>query len=187
LGEFAEGALLLFLFSLGHALEERALDRARNAIRALAQLAPRIAVVQRDGEEVDVPVDEIKIGDVAIVKPGVRIPVDGEVLQGLSSVDQSPVTGESIPVEKNIGDPVFAGTVNGDGALNVKVTKLSRDSTLARVMEMVERAQTQKSPTQQLTERFSRIFVPSVLLLDLLFILLPPSLACLFATHSCGR
>ncbi len=174
LGEFAEGALLLFLFSLGHALEERALDRARNAIRALADLAPKTALVRRNGEERELPVEELQIGDVVIVRPGVRVPVDGEVLTGQSAVDQSPITGESIPVDKALGDPVFAGSVNGEGALEVRVTRLARDSTLARVMEMVERAQAQKSPTQQMTERFTRWFVPTVLIGDLLLILVPP-------------
>jgi Cd2+/Zn2+-exporting ATPase len=174
LGEFAEGALLLFLFSLGHALEERALDRARNAIRALADLAPKTALVRRGGGEIEVPVGQLQIGDIVVVRPGVRVPVDGEVLAGESAVDQSPITGESIPVDKTPGDHVFAGSVNGEGALEVRVTRLARDSTLARVMEMVERAQAQKSPTQQMTERFTRWFVPAVLVGDLLLIAIPP-------------
>ncbi len=176
LGEFAEGALLLFLFSLGHALEERALDRARRAIRALGDLAPKTALVRREVSEVEVPVEDVQIGEVVIVRPGVRIPVDGEVLEGESSVDQSPVTGESVPVPKAPGDPVFVGSVNGDGALEVRVTKLARDNTLARVIEMVERAQVQKSPTQRTTERFTRIFVPAVLVADVMLIVIPPLL-----------
>jgi len=174
LGDFAEGALLLFLFSLGHALEERALDRARNAIRALADLAPRTALVRRDGGEQEVPVEELQIGDVVLIRPGVRVPVDGQVLAGRSAVDQSPVTGESVPVERAPGDEVFAGTVNGQGTLEVRVTKLARDSTLARVMEMVERAQAQKSPTQQSMESFTRVFVPVILVSDVLLIVIPP-------------
>jgi Cd2+/Zn2+-exporting ATPase len=181
LGEFAEGALLLFLFSLGHALEERVLDRARNAIQALADLAPKTALVRRDGGEIEAPVDELQIGDMVIVRPGVRLPVDGEVTAGESAVDQSPVTGESIPVDKTPGEPVFAGSVNGEGALEVQVTRLARDSTLARVMEMVERAQAQKSPTQQITERFTAWFVPAVLVVDLLLIVIPPLFGVPFA------
>ncbi len=181
LGEFAEGALLLFLFSLGHALEERALDRARNAIRALADLAPKTALVRRDGRELEVPVDDLQIGEEVIVRPGVRIPVDGEVLAGRSAVDQSPVTGESTPVDKGPGDEVFAGTVNGQGTLEVRVTKLARDSTLARVMEMVERAQAQKSPTQLSMEKFTRVFVPVVLVSDALLIVVPPLFGVPFA------
>jgi Cd2+/Zn2+-exporting ATPase len=174
LGDFAEGALLLFLFSLGHALEERALDRARAAIRALADLAPKIALVKRDGKEAEIPVEQLQLDDVVIVRPGVRVPVDGAVLAGQSGVDQAPVTGESMPVDKNPSDIVFAGSVNGEGALEVKVTKLAKDSTLARVMKMVEEAQTQKSPTQQTVEKFERVFVPGVLVVTALVILVPP-------------
>ncbi len=174
LGDFAEGALLLFLFSLGHALEERALDRARAAVRALADLTPKTALVRRAGAEVEVPVEGLRIEDVAIVRPGARIPVDGLVVAGRSGVDQSPVTGESLPVDKQPGDQAFAGSVNGEGVLEVQVTRLAKDSTLARVMEMVEEAQAQKSPTQQLTERFERRFVPAVLVADVLLIVVPP-------------
>ena len=174
LGDWAEGALLLFLFSLGHSLEERALDQARAAIRALADLAPKTAPVKRDGREVEVPVAELQLAEVVIVRPGVRIPVDGEIRVGQSAVDQSPVTGESVPVDKAPGDAVFAGSVNGDGALEVKVTRLAKDSTLARVMTMVEEAQTQKSPTQQTVEKFERVFVPGVLILTGLVIVVPP-------------
>jgi Cd2+/Zn2+-exporting ATPase len=174
LGSFAEGALLLFLFSLGHALEERALDRARAAVRALADLAPRTALVQREGQEQEVVVESLQIGDMVIIRPGVRIPVDGVIGIGSSGIDQSPVTGESLPVDKTPGNKVFAGTINGEGALEVKVTRLAKDSTLARVMKMVEEAQAQKSPTQQTIERFERIFVPAVLIVTGLVIVLPP-------------
>lgn len=174
LGEFAEGALLLFLFSLGHALEHRALDRARSAIRALGDLTPKTALVLRGGSEREVPVDTVQIGETAVVKPGVRLPVDGEVTSGDSSVNQAPVTGESIPVDVSQGDQVYAGSINGQGVLHVRATRLARDSTLARVARMVERAQTQKSPTQQFTEKFTRIFVPLILIGDLLLIVVPP-------------
>ncbi|MBV6403172.1 MAG: Cadmium-transporting ATPase [Anaerolineales bacterium] len=174
LGEFAEGALLLFLFSLGHALEERALDRARRAVRALADLAPKTALVRRDGKEQESPVESLQLDDVVIVRPGVRIPVDGIILDGDSGIDQSSVTGESLPVDKTVGDQVFASTVNGEGALEVKVTRLAKDSTLARVMKMVEEAQAQKSPTQQTVEKFERVFVPAVLILTALVIGIPP-------------
>lgn len=174
LGEFAEGALLLFLFSLGHALEERALDRARAAVKALAELAPKTALVRRDGKEQELPVESLQLDDVVIVRPGVRIPVDGIILDGRSGVDQASVTGESLPVDKIPGDQVFAGTINGEGALEVKVARLAKDSTLARVMKMVEEAQAQKSPTQQTVEKFERVFVPAVLILTALVIILPP-------------
>jgi Cd2+/Zn2+-exporting ATPase len=174
LGEFAEGALLLFLFSLGHALEDRALDRARDAVRALADLAPKTALVKRDGKEQELPVESLQLDDIVIVRPGVRIPVDGVILSGNSGIDQASVTGESLPVDKAPGEPVFASTVNGEGALEVKVTRLAKDSTLARVMKMVEEAQGQKSPTQQTVEKFERVFVPGVLILTVMVIVVPP-------------
>jgi len=182
IGQYPEGALLLFLFSLGHALEERALNRARQSIRALADLAPRHAVVRREGVETLQPVERVEIGDIVIVRPGERFPVDGRVLSGSSAVDQAPVTGESVPVDKAPGDEVYAGSVNGEGALEVQVTRLARDSTLRRVMRMVEQAQAQKSPTQQLTERFMAWYVPAVLLIALTIISLPPLLGVSFAT-----
>ena len=174
LGQLGEGALLLFLFSLGHALEELALDRARNAVRKLGELTPKTALVRRDGRDVEVPVETLGLGEVVVVKPGVRIPVDGVVQGGGSSVDQAPVTGESLPVEKTAGDAVFAGTVNGEGALEVKVTRLAKDNTLARVMRLVEEAQGQKTRTQKMTERFTSWFVPVVLVGAVLLIFVPP-------------
>jgi Cd2+/Zn2+-exporting ATPase len=176
LGEFADGGLLLFLFSLGDALEDRALGRARKSVEALGELTPKTALVRREGEEVEVPVESLRLDEQAIVRPGVRIPVDGVILKGSSAVDQSPVTGESLPVEKAPGDTVFAGTINGEGALEVRVTRLAKDSTLARVMKMVEEAQAQKSPTQTAVEKFERVFVPAVLGLTVLVIAVPPLL-----------
>ncbi len=181
LGTWAEGALLLFLFSLGHALEERGLDRARAAIRALGELTPKTALVIRAGAETEMPVEQLQLDDIVVVRPGVRIPVDGEVLAGQSGVDQSPVTGESAPVDKQPGDTVFAGAVNGEGALEVRVTRLAQDSTLARVMKMVAEAQAQKSPTQQTVEKFERVFVPTVLGVTVLIIVVPPLLGVPFS------
>ena len=174
LGEWPEGALLLFLFSFGHALEHYAMDRARGAIRALAELAPKTARVRRDGLEQEVPTHSLRIGELVLVRAGERIPADGRVSEGSSAVDQAPITGESLPVEKEPGDPVFAGTINGDGYLGVETTKAPEDSTLARVIEMVEQAQVAKSPTQRFTERFERIFVPSTLVVTAAVIVLPP-------------
>ncbi|MCC6167582.1 MAG: cadmium-translocating P-type ATPase [Caldilineaceae bacterium] len=174
LGEWAEGAFLLFLFSLGHAGEHYALDRARNAVNALGELMPKTARVRRSDDLVEVPVESLQVGDVAVVRPGDRIPVDGAVVQGAGSVDQSPITGESMPVEKQPGDTVFAGSVNQSAALEVRVTALARDNTLSRVMHLVQEAQSQQSPTQRFTERFTRRFVPAVLIVVLLVIVLPP-------------
>ena len=181
LGAWEEGALLLFLFSLGHALEHIAMDRARKAIEALAKLAPKTALVQRDGAEIELQVEELLRGDRVVVKPGSRIPADGQVASGNSAVDQSPLTGESMPVEKQPGDKVFAGTVNGEGALIVEVIKLARESTLSRMVGMVAEAQTQKSPTQRFTDRFESIFVPVVLVGAALLIVLPPLFGLPFA------
>jgi Cd2+/Zn2+-exporting ATPase len=174
LGEFAEGALLLFLFGLGHAMEGRILDQARNAIRAMADLAPKTALVQRGHQYIEIPVEDLELSDLVIVRPGTRIPVDGEIIAGSSNVDQSPVTGESIPVDKTEMDKVFAGSLNGEGTLEIQVTRLAKDSTLARITKMVEQAQAAKSPSQQITERFMYWFVPLVLIGDLLLILIPP-------------
>ena len=164
LGEWAEGAFLLFLFSLAHALEHYALGRARNAIKALADLAPPFARVLRDGREHEVPVEEVKVGEVVVVRPAERISVDGKVASGRSAVNQAPITGESIPVEKAVGDEVYAGTVNGDGAIEITTTKAAGDRTLDRVVKLVAEAQTQKAPTQQFTDRFEQIFVPAALI-----------------------
>lgn len=174
LGEWAEGALLLFLFSLGHTLEHYAMDRARHAIQALGEMTPRTARVQREDRETELPVEELLRGDRVIVRPGERVPIDGEIVEGGSTVDQSPITGESVPVEKGSGDKLYAGTVNGEGALEIEVTRLAQDTTLARVIQMVEEAQAQKSPTQQFSDHFSRIFVPAVLAGTLIVILVPP-------------
>lgn len=176
LGQWAEGAFLLFLFSFAHALEHFALDRARGAIRALADLAPPVARVMRDGREVEVPVDQVEKGEVVVVRPAERIPVDGKVRSGRSSVDQAPITGESVPVEKEPGAEVYAGTINGEGALEVEATRAAGDRTLDRVIQLVSEAQTQKAPTQQFTDRFEAIFVPAVLVADLLLIVVPPLL-----------
>ncbi len=163
LGEWAEGGLLLFLFSLGHALEEEAMDRARSAITALGDLSPKTARVRRDGQTSEVGVETLERGDIVVVRAGERIPVDGTVEAGRSSIDESALTGESLPVEKAAGDSVFAGAVNGDGTLDVEVAKLASDSTLARVVALVSEAETQKSPTQMLVDRIAGFFVPATL------------------------
>lgn len=174
LGEWAEGSFLLFLFALGHAGEHYALDRARNAVSALAELMPATARVRRGDSVEEIAVGEVEVGDVVVVRPGDRVPVDGTVQKGESAVDQSPVTGESVPVEKAAGDEVFAGTVNESAALEIAVTRLAKDNTLSRVLQMVEEAQSQQSPTQQFTQRFTRWFVPAILAVVALVIAVPP-------------
>jgi Cd2+/Zn2+-exporting ATPase len=150
------------------------MDRARHAIHSLADLAPKTARVRREGRKMEVPVSDLYLGDLVLVREGERIPADGRVVRGQSSVDQSPITGESVPVDKKPGDEVFAGTVNGDGSLELEVTRRAQDTTLSRIMDMVAEAQSQKSPTQRFTERFTRVFVPLVLALDVLVIVVPP-------------
>ena len=174
LGEWAEGAFLLFLFSLGHAGEHYALDRARNAVNALGELMPKTARVRRGDQLVEEPVAKLQVGDVVVVRPGDRVPVDGEVVAGDSVIDQSPITGESVPVNKTSGDEVFAGTINQSAALDIQVTRLANDNTLSRVMQLVAEAQSQQSPTQQFTQKFTSKFVPAVLVVTLLVIIVPP-------------
>ena len=174
LGQWAEGAFLLFLFSLGHALEHYAMSSARNAIRALGNLTPKVARVVRDGSEIEVPIETLRIGEIVVARAGDRVPVDGRVVSGQSSVDQSPITGESVPVGKDVGENVFAGTINGDGVLEIEVTKLSTDSTIARVQKMVEEAQSQKAPSQTFADKFERIFVPTILVVVVLAAIVPP-------------
>jgi len=164
IGEWSEGAAVAFLFSLGNTLQTYTMDKTRRSIRALMELAPPEAVVMRDGQEQRLPVDALTIGDTILVKPGERIAMDGVVLSGFSAVDQAPITGESLPVGKEAGNEVFAGTVNGHGALQIRVTKISADSTLAKIMHLVEEAQAQKAPSQLFVDVFARIYTPVVLL-----------------------
>ena len=174
-GEFVEGALLLFLFSLGHGLEHLALSRARSAVTALAQIAPKQARLRRDdGSEHEVPVEQVAVGDTIVVRPGERIAADGDVREGRSAVDQSAITGESMPVDKEPGDGVFAGTVNGDGALVVRVTQLASESLVSKMVRLVAEAQASKSTAERAAERFTRIYVPCVLVATALAIVVPP-------------
>jgi Cd2+/Zn2+-exporting ATPase len=179
LGKWLEGAFLLFLFSLGHSLEHYAMRRARRAIESLADLAPDTALVRRDGEEREVSVDELEVGDAVLVKPNERVPADGVVVTGESAVNQAPVTGESVPVDKApVDDPervlqepddlkpahrLFAGTINGSGVLEMRVTRRADETTISRVVQMVTEAEAEKSPTERFTDRFERYFVPAVL------------------------
>src|SRR6185369_9494656 len=176
LGEWSEAATVVFLFGLAQALEARTLDRARNAIRALMDLTPPDALVRDAAGERRVPVDQVAIGAVIVVRPGEKIPLDGDVVAGQSAVNQAPVTGESLPADKAPGDGVFAGTINGRGALDVRVTRLRRDTTLARIIHLVERAQSQRAPAQTLIERFARIYTPAVIVLAAAIAVVPPLL-----------
>ncbi|HHW80745.1 MAG TPA: heavy metal translocating P-type ATPase [Bacteroidales bacterium] len=179
LGKWVEGALLLFLFSLGHALEHHAMNKAKKSIEALAELAPKTALRKRNGKTEEVDIDSVRINDIIVVRPDSKIPVDAVVVYGQSSVDQSSITGESIPVDKvavedteidyskekdiSSDNRVYSGTINGNGSLEVKVIKESKDTTLSRLITLVNEAQTQKSPTQRFTDKFERYFVPIIL------------------------
>ena len=174
LGQWSEAASVVFLFALAQTLEARTLERARNAVRALLDLAPADALVRDVNGDRTVDVERVTPGMVLIVRPGEKIPLDGVVVAGESAVNQAPVTGESVPLEKTPGDVVFAGTINGRGALDVRVTHLRRDSTLARIIHLVEQAQAQRAPAQTFVERFARVYTPAVLLLAVALAVVPP-------------
>jgi len=173
LGLWEEAALLVLIYSFGDVLEAYAADRVRGAVRALMDLAPKEALVRRDGVEVTLPLDEVKVGDTFIVKPGERLPLDGEVLSGSSYVDQAPITGESIPVARGPGDEVFAGSINQRGSLEVKVTKPFNDTTLGRIIHYVEEAELRKSSYQRFGETFGRYYTPSMFVLALVVMTVP--------------
>ncbi|BCO31297.1 cadmium transporter ATPase [Thiohalobacter sp. COW1] len=173
MGQWAEAAMLVFLYSISEAAEGYTEERTRHAIRALMDLAPKTALVVRDGKEMRVPVEELVVGDVFIVHPGEAVATDGEIIDGRSSLNQAPVTGESVPVEKAVGDTVFAATLNGEGALSVRVTKTTADNTLARIIQLVEEAQASKGRSQRFIERFGRRYSPAVLGVGVLLALVP--------------
>ncbi len=176
MGQAAEGAMLVFLYSISEAAEGYTEEKTRSAIKALMDLAPKTALVRRDGREVEIPVEELAVGDIFIVKPGQAIPTDGVIVDGHSSVNEAPVTGESVPVEKGPGDPVFAGSINGQGALEVRATKTFADNTLSRIIQMVEEAQERKGESQRFIERFGARYSPAVLLIGVLIAVAPPLL-----------
>ena len=177
LGEWSEAAAVVFLFAVAQALEARTLERARLAVRALIELTPSEVLVRDASGERTAAVDAVVPGAVMIVRPGEKVPLDGFVIAGTSAVNQAPVTGESLPVDKAAGDEVFAGTINGAGALDVRVSKLRRDSTLARIIHLVEQAQAQRAPAQAFVERFARVYTPAVLALAVVLAVFPPLIA----------
>ncbi|HUC91510.1 MAG TPA: heavy metal translocating P-type ATPase [Paenibacillus sp.] len=164
IGQWGEGAAVVFLFALGETLEAYTMDRTRNSIRSLMDLAPNTATVRRSGQTtMTLPVEQIAVGDIMLVKPGEKIAMDGKIAKGYSAINQAPITGESIPVEKGAGDDVFAGTINQQGALEIEVTKLSKDNTLSRIIHLVEEAQAQKAPSQRFVDVFSKYYTPAVI------------------------
>jgi len=175
-GQWHEGAILLFLFSLSNVLQDYAIDRSRQAIQSLFKLYPEEAKVKRGDRVVTLKINEIQLGDIILIEPGERIPVDGEVISGRSSIDESPITGESMPVDKSTGDTVFAGTLNKQGILDVKATKAAEQTTLSRIIKMVEEAQGSKAPTERFLERFEQGYAKLIIFGTVLFIFIPPLL-----------
>ncbi|MFO5896174.1 heavy metal translocating P-type ATPase, partial [Pseudomonas aeruginosa] len=176
IGQWPEAAMVSVLFAIAELIEAKSLDRARNAIRGLLQLAPEQATVLVGGEWKELPAKQVELEATVRVKPGERIALDGEVTSGRSSVNQAPITGESLPVEKEVGEPVFAGSINGEGALEYRVTRRADDSTLARIIHAVEEAQGSRAPTQRFVDSFARVYTPVVFLIALATAVLPPLL-----------
>ena len=176
IGEWVEASVVVFLFGVAEWLEGWADRRAQRATKALLEIAPKNALVKRDGRFVEVPVDQVEHDEIVSAKSGMSIPLDGEVLAGESAVNQAPITGESVPVDKKPGDIVFAGTINGAGSLEIKVTKVAGDTTLARIIRLVEEAQEQQAPTQRFVDVFARYYTPAVTAVALLVFLIPPLL-----------
>ncbi len=186
LGEWLEAATVIWLFGVSEWLESRTIARARRAIRNLMTTAPSEALVRRDGTVVTVPVAQLVPGDMVLVRPGEKVPVDAMVVSGESALNQAQVTGESFPVEKAPGDNVFAGSINGNGSLDVRVTRLAQDSTIARIVHMVEQAQAQRAPTQTLVETFARRYTPAVVALAVLIAVVPPVIGSVEALSLAG-
>lgn len=174
IGAAEEAALVVFLFAVGEVLEGVAADRARNSIRALGELVPKTAIVEENGETRTVDAAALAIGQTVLVRPGDRIPADGEITSGISGIDESPVTGESVPKTKGVGEAVFAGSVNREAALRVQVTRAAEDNTIARIIRLVEEAQESRAPTERFIDRFSRIYMPIIVALAVLVALVPP-------------
>lgn len=174
IGQWAESATVVILFAISEVLETFSMDKARASIRSLIGISPKKALIRREGEELTVSVQEIRIDDVMIVKPGQKLAMDGEVIAGDSSINQAAITGESMPVNKMIGDAVFAGTLNEEGYLEVKVTKRVHDSTLSKIIQLVEEAQAERAPLQQFVDRFAKYYTPIIMILSVLVAVIPP-------------
>ncbi|AXO16406.1 MAG: copper-translocating P-type ATPase [Oceanospirillaceae bacterium] len=175
IGEAEEAAAVVFLFAVGELLESVAAGRARAGIKALASLVPKTAVLlDSNGGQRTVPASALRVNDLVLVRPGDRVPADGQILQGTSSLDESPITGESVPRSKTTGESVFAGSINVDGVLQVSVEKTASDNTISRIIQLVEQAQSAKAPTARFIENFSRYYTPAVMLIAALIITVPP-------------
>lgn len=176
MGQVGEAAMLVFLYSISEAVEGYTEEKTRSAVKALMDLAPKTALVKRNGRTQEIPVEELVVGDIFLIKPGQSVPTDGVVVDGRSSINQAPVTGESVPVEKQPGDTLFAGSINGQGALEAEATKIFADNTISRIIQMVEEAQERKGQSQRFIEKFGDRYSPAVLLIGLLIAIMPPLL-----------